>query len=1480
MNKVFLSYSRKNKKFVERLARDLSDAGLEVWVDFRQIHAGEFWQEEIYRGIERADIVVLCLSPDSVVSEWVQREVNTARDQGKAVIPVMVTDAYATLEKTDVMRWILDIHFILFENRYEEAFPELLAALPGKRRVGAYDVVDVDKIPNPFKGLEAFQQTDSHFFFGRESLIRKSLLRLKRDRPTRFLAVVGASGSGKSSLVRAGILPELRGGVLPGSDQWSMAIFTPGNSPIDALAQRLSPLVEDRTSADIAALLEESPEHFDVLVEQILAHSPPEALLLLVVDQFEEVFTRAGEADRAPFLNVIHHAITAPKGRALVLITMRADFFDHLSHYPKLAELFEQENMVIVTEMTASELLRSIEGPATAVGLVYDDGLPQRVLEDVRRQPGSLPLLQYALKQLYLYREGNRLTTAAYEAIGGVQKALAGHAEAIYSALGAAEQGIMRRVLLQLVEVSASGESTRRKVNRNDLRFRDVPDAAVQKLIDDLTAAESRLLIASRQISASDDEQSEPIVWLEVGHEALIRQWERFTGWVAEDQESLRYGTEIMQAAHDWRASNRDKAYLLVGNRLIRAEAWLQDADATELQREFVQASMIEGDRQFQLRQQQMERELELQRRAANRLRGLIVLMFAAMVVAGILATWAMDSQKQAQSALSREQQALLTAIANEQLAIANEQQAVSLALASGANTAFADNNRDRAVMLAIFANDMENPPAISQRTLADLVYTPGTRFLIQEDGAAITDAAFSPDGTLAVFTVGNRLVLRDGMTGEFIRQLIPNTGDGYTTSAAFRYVVFSPDAALIASARDDGATLLWDISAGTEIRQFLPPTSYGASRRVNSIAFDPTGASLVSGWDDGTVILWRVSDGLILRNFRAHDLSVNDVAFSPDGQTILTASDDDTAKLWTLYGVATQTLTGHTADVNCLAFSSDGAFILTGSDDDTVRRWRVETGDEMRVYQQHEGNINRVAFSPDDSTLVSASSDGTVVWWMTSSGQVLDVFSEHAGTVWDVGFSPDGQYMLSTSSDGTARLWDVRDVERQQQYVGHGSSSDSLNRAVVGVYSDDGRMVLSGGADSTLRLWDAATGLTIQQFLGHTGIVTDVALSAASLTALSASSDQSVILWDVAGGTARFTLTGHGATVNAVAYLPGDTQAVSGGAEGGLILWDLQTGEILRRYGPAVAKGDIGHTGAVYDVAVSPDGARMLSASADGNLLLWDIATGAVIRQYKGHNDEIRAVAFDPTGNRAVSGAANGTLIFWDVSDGATVFGGIERRILDAHDRAILSVAYAPSGATAISGAQDNTLRLWDVATGFELRRYSTRSKLVFHSVDFRSDGSAVLSGISDATLQEWRILTSPKDLIAWALAHRYVREPTCEERELFGLTPFCVDGMPTPTRTPVVFPTATATPERAALLVGYTATINTSDGDTLNVRANPGITARVVIQLEDDTVVTLLEGPLDADGYTWWRIQTADGTQGWVVESIPEEGLQTLLP
>jgi WD40 repeat protein len=1492
MKRVFISYSRRNKTFAERLARDLSDAGLEVWVDFRQIQGGELWQNEIFRGIERAEMVVFCMSPDSVMSEWCRREVLTARQQGKYIIPVMVVNAVDALRQREDMQWLLDVHFINFEGRYEAAFPELLEALPGARRVGVYDDVAPEHIPNPFKGLEAFQQTDAQFFFGREELIAKSLKRLREDRKTRFLAVVGASGSGKSSLVRAGIIPKIRAGELPNSDTWPVVIFTPGEHPIDSLATRLLPLLGvERDVADVARALGQ-PENLNRLVEAILVNVPADAHLVMVVDQFEEVFTRAGQLEREAFLKAMYHAVTVQGGRAVVIITMRADFFGRLSEFPNLAELFEQENMIIVTEMTPADLLRTIEGPAQAVGLVYDEGLPARILEDVRRQPGSLPLLQYALKQLYERREGRRLTMAAYEAMGGVKQALARHAESIYVRLNAAQQGISRRLLLQLVEVTETGETTRRRVNRTDLTFRGIADDAVQEVIDLLTAPESRLLIASREIKSSADE-SQPTIWIEVGHEALIREWDRFKGWVAENVEALRFGSEILKAAQDWNQSGRDPAYLLTGNRLARADIWIETADASNLQREFIQASEEERKRREAVRQEQQARELELQRKAARRLRNFVVVLVVSLVVAIALTLFAFQSLALADAATQREKEA-----AEEASRAADEAQ--SLALSAIADRSLLDGNTELALTLAVEAVQLTNPPPQAQFTLANVAYAPGVRRRLTDANSAITAIAYTSDGRYALAGLAdNTLVMWDLSTVQQIRRL-----EGH--SASVTSVAVSPDGRTVVSGSQDATLIMWDVSAGAIIRR-MSVDGNGHTGHILAVAFSPDGSKILSGSLDMTAIVWDAATGAQIRQFPGHTEPVTAVGFSPDSTRALTGTRTGNLILWDAQsGSIIRTFIGEEkatpSGIIAVGFNTAGDQVLSASSDAEVVTWNVATGQPEATFtatfgevsltsssftaadegEQTVSDLSAAVFSDDGAFILTGTPDSRIDVWNVETEELVLAFragsgvvsGTHTGRITALDFSPDGRNVLSGSDDKVAIVWDTQRAEQIRTFPLEG------NRVNAVAFSPDGRTIISGSTSTAtsasplpinitgeMRSWDVETGRTIQEFRGHEQQVFSIAYSPDGSKILSGDGGGSIILWDANRGTQILTFEGgHTRTVYALAFTPDGSRALSASRDETLILWDVTLGQ-------PIGQPFTGHDGPVFTLAMSPDGRTALSGGADNVIILWDLETGQEIQRYQKHEKDVRSVAFSPDGKSAVSGASDGSLILWDVESGADIIA------FSGHRSSVNSTAFSPDGRSILSGSLDGTISLWDIASGFEIRRYPVSGGNGVLSLAFSPDGHTVVSGLSGRvdTLRLWRVLPQVQQVLDWTFANRFVPELECSQRQQFRIEPQCADGI-IPVRTPYPLPTSTPVSDDGRLVVGKQATVNTTLGNLLNLREQPNINAYVITQLNLGTVVTLLEGPTFADKLNWWRVQTPDGREGWVVESV--ENIQTLLP
>jgi WD40 repeat protein len=1370
MKRVFISYSRRQKTSADRIARDLSDAGLDVWIDFRQIEGGERWRDEIYKGLEKSEGVVFCLSPDAIKSEWCRREVAIAYSQNKPIYPAVVVEAFDLLDDYPETKWMTEIQYILLQDRYEQGITELITALSGKR--DPYDDIDVSKIPNPFKGLEAFQQTDAHIFFGREDLTRKLQEHLSDDmesKSARFLAVVGASGSGKSSLVRAGLIPSLRAGKLPNSDKFPIAIVTPGASPIESLTARLMPLLPSSATMDeVYDLLNRNPQSLNLLVEKILDNTQDATHMVLVVDQFEEVFTRAGEAERERFIKLLHTAATSQDGRMLTIITMRADFFGNLSKYPQLAEMFEQENMVIATEMTAANLRRSIAGPAEAVGLIYDPGLIDRILEDVLQQPGSLPLLQYALKELYLNREGRRLTIKAYEEIGGVQRALAQHAEDIYDSLNPVQQDIMRRVLLRLVEVSDTGEATRRRVARTELTFRGISDDAVQEVIDLLTAADSRLLITSREIpKVEQSEEEQPTIWLEVSHEALFRQWERFKSWVAADAEELRYTSELLKASRDWERANRDPAYLLTGNRLTRAEGFLEIADLNALQRAFIQASTVQKQQRESMEYHRQERELELQRRNAQRLRAFVIALaifsIAVLGLLGLVGFSLGEAQRQRDEAERQSGQAR------------------SLALAANALRVSRDNEGDLSLRLALTANEVVDPPIEAQRALAELAYLPGTRFLFMGHTAAVTSLTVSRDGTLALSgSDDHSLILWDLNTRTMIRQMgVPVVVTTSATSSSLTNAegdgiightnritssAISPDGTHGLSAGADNQLIYWDLTTGAEIwRKDL-------NSPIRSIAFNPNGQSVAVGNTQGNISIIDVTNvnAPTLAAFRGGQGAVLSLAYSVDATKILSGTLGGGLSLWDVASGTRLEFVGHSQSVNSVALSPNGQYALSGSNDNTIILWNVNDGSQISTFiDSDDQQINSVTFNADSTRILSADKLGRIIVWDIAQEAPVHYLYVHSEAATVVAYTHD-DIAVSASADDTLRLLDTEGDEVIIQNNINGS--EVLSVAV----SPDGTTILSGGDDTFVTLSDQQTGVVIRAFTGHTDTVNAVTFSPDGARAASASSDSHVIIWDVASGSALLDFTQHQDEVTSVAFSPNGQLIASGDVTGALLLWDANTGQLIHTL--SSPDSEIGHTDTVTSVAFSPDNTLLLSVDGEGAIILWDVAAGTEVRRFgtgvedERHTEAINSVAFSPDGTRALTGSEDQTMILWDVATGNSI-----RRFLE-QDNWVMSVAFSPDGLIAVSGAYDSTVRLWDVETGTEIRRYGTpQTNPRINSVAFNPNGHSVVSGDVTGNVTQWRVFTVAQELVDWTVTNRFVPELTQDQCDLFRIEPPC---------------------------------------------------------------------------------------------------------
>jgi sugar lactone lactonase YvrE len=876
----------------------------------------------------------------------------------------------------------------------------------------------------PYRGLLAFREQDEPFFFGREAFTER-LIEVIGQRS--LVAVVGPSGSGKSSVVQAGLLPRLQRQRLPATT-WEVARFTPGNRPFHRLAAAVSVWLEaglsetDRlTEAQkLGDRLARGEILLEDVVERTLAKLGQVDRLLLVADQFEELFTLTAETERRPFVNSLLTALDhAPLS---LLLTLRADFYGHtIALSRELSDRLEQ-GLVNLGPMTPAELEQVIIEPAHQAGGILEPRVIGRILSDVGQEPGYLPLLEFALTELWAQRRGHHLTLSAYEAVGQVAGAVARRAEATFSQFTFEQQQIARQLFTRLVRVAhpeEGAEDTRQWAILAEL------EAATWPVVKAL--ADARLVVTGQ-----DEATGQEIV--EVAHEALIRGWSRLRQWLDEDRAFLLWRQRLRKLQEQWQASGRDEGALLRGAPLIEAEGWLgrQESHLSQAERDFIQAGLALRQREAAEREAQRQRELEAaqklaeverrraedQARTAHQLRRRAFYLVGALLLAVVAAIMAIQARDRAISAAQAETTARQEAEQANRLANARALAAFALVEVGQPE----DPSGSRALLLAHEAVRIYQQAGLPVAPEVDAalrqavdaappwILYPTTNY----HTADIHSAAFSPDGlTIVTASWDQTARLWNAETGQELHQLIGHTARVWSAA-------FSPNNQTIVTAGEDRTVRLWDVKTGQELRRLT-----GHTARVWSATVSPAGQMIVTASEDKTARLWDAGTGREIRQLTGHTASVNSAAFSPDGLTIITASWDRTARLWDgETGREIRRLLGHTASVNSAAFSPDGRTIVTASEDRTVRVWDVKTGQEIRQLLGHTASVNSAAFSPDGRTIVTASEDRTVRVWDVETGQEIRLLTGHTAEVNSAAFSPDGHTIVTTSMDKTFQVW------------------------------------------------------------------------------------------------------------------------------------------------------------------------------------------------------------------------------------------------------------------------------------------------------------------------------------------------------------------------------------------------------------------------------------------------------------------------
>jgi len=1135
----------------------------------------------------------------------------------------------------------------------------------------------LDTSQNPYRGLSPFEEEHNKLFFGRTELVKK-LQNFVKTNP--LTVVLGASGCGKSSLVKAGLIPKLKKAT---TEQWSiLSPIRPGETPLQAL-----------NNAIIDALLPhiELQNLRKTLTQSVAvwAKEHPHSLLLIFIDQSEEIITLCpNKHERQEFFQQILTAIDAHRDKLRVVLSLRSDFEPQvrdagLKFFPTVlkkevgntdTDLKKRwlNGRFIVPAMTRAELRQAIEKPAEARVMYFKPhDLVEQLINEVADMPGALPLLSFALSELYLkYLKRQRdaqnrgitidraLTQEDYQDLGGVIQSLTQRADEEYQALfqeNPAYERVIRHVMLRMVALGG-GELARRQVPLSELEYPPAQNSLVKKAIERFSTA--RLLVKGQDAEGN--------LYVEPAHDALVRGWGKLRAWLTKEK-NLGLQRRLTPSALEWNDRQQAKflwnanPYLDVLNKEVLNSPdnnWLNQVET-----EFVQYSL--------------QKRRNSHRRLAATVTGVILSLSGFAIFAGY--QW-----RQAEIGLIE-----------------------ALTQSSQANFAVNRHSFDALIDALTASKSLQQLPWRSRdqklqtnvlTTLAQSVIWVREENRLQGHQDTVQNVSFSPDGQMFATASYDRTVKLWRRDGSLVKTLLGHTD-------AVMSVSFNRDAKMIASGSLDGTVRLWD-SNGKLIRVIHAHKNYW----VMSISFSPDGKTIATASDDKTVKLWRL-DGQLIGTLKGHQDLVRQVGFSPSGDRIITVSDDKTVKLWSRDGkTLIKTLTNHSKPVISVDFSSDGQIFTTSSVDGTVKIWSRE-GQHLNTLP-HSGEVWSVSISRDGQTIASSTQDGILRLW-AQDGRLLDTWVSHDGPIPCVTFSPDGKMLATGGNDNITKLWQI---DRNWLTVLFGAPEE-VNSVQ---FSPDGKRIASASSDGKVRIWNREAKLLLTLKVDNSS-VNAVSFSPDGNTIASGSDDSTIKIWGLDGQLQR-TLKRHKDRVISVNFSRDGQTIASASADGTAKLWSLKGKEPIAL---------TGHKNGLWSVAFSPDGQTIATAGEDTTVKLWS-SRGQQLRTLKGHRDVIRSVSFSPDGTRIVTASDDQTIKLWH-RDGRLI------TTLSGHSAMVSDVSFSPDGKTIASASMDGTIKLWQ-PDGTLITSLSGHTAGVY-AVNFSPDSKWLASAGADRVVLLWNV-------------------------------------------------------------------------------------------------------------------------------------------